>query len=399
MFYDLSLNTWTEEEMKAVLKVLRSGNFTMGEQVDAFEKQFATKVGARYAVMTNSGSSANLIAVAALTYKKDRPLKRGDEVIVPAVAWATTYFPLQQYGLKIRLVDVDLNTLNVDVQKLEKAITPKTKMIVTTNLFGNPCQYEQIKELCKRTNAILFEDNCDGLGAEVKGRKCGTFGNLGTFSFFFSQQISTMEGGMIVTEDQEIYHLTKCLRNYGWTRALPPVSPVYDKREDDYNEGYRFIFPGYNVRPLELSAAAGTEQLKKLEPFLEVRRQNAILFREKFEADERFIIQQELGKSSWHGFTMILSPKWNVDRRKVFEKLREHQIAFRMVAAGNIVRHDVVKFMDHEVAGDLKVADIIHDRGFYVGNYSKNLLSQLDRLKLIMDSIPANGFTGGKAAA
>lgn len=397
MFYDLSLNTWTEEEMKSVLKVLRTGAFTMGEQVDAFEKQFATKMGVRYAVMTNSGSSANLIAIAALTFKKDRPLKRGDEVIVPAVAWATTYFPLQQYGLKIKLVDVDLETLCLDVAKLEKAMTPRTKMIVAVNLFGNPCQYDQIKEICKRSNAILFEDNCEGLAAEFKGRKCGTLGNVGTYSFFFSQHISTMEGGMVVTEDQEIYHLCKCLRNYGWTRALPPVSPLFEKKETDYEEGYRFILPGYNVRPLELSAAAGVEQLKKLDPFMEVRRQNAVLFNEKFAGDPRFITQKEIGKSSWNGFTLILNPQWNIDRKKLFEKLRENQIAFRMIAGGNIARHDVVKHLDCEISGELKCADIVHDRGFYVGNYSKNLISQLDRLKLILDSMPST-IAFGKAA-
>lgn len=393
MFYDLSYNTWTEEEMKSVLKVLRSGNFTLGEQVDAFEKQFAAKMGARYAVMTNSGSSANLVAVAALTFKKDRPLKRGDEVIVPAVAWATVYSPLQQYGLKIKLVDVDLNTLCIDVAKLEKAMTPRTRMVVAVNLFGNPCQYDQIKEICNKNGAVLFEENCDGLAAEFKGRKCGTLGNIGTYSFFFSQHISTMEGGMIVTEDQELYHLTKCLRSYGWSKALPPVSTVFEKKEGDYEEGYRFILPGYNARPLELSAAAGVEQLKKLDAFMEVRRQNAVLFMEKFQGDERFIIQQEVGKSSWHGFTVILNPKFGMDRRKLFEKLREHQIAFRMIAGGNIARHDVFKYLDCEPPTDLRVADMVHDRGFYVGNYSKNLITQLDRLKQILDSMPIQTVT------
>ena len=167
-------------------------------------------------------------------------------------------------------------------------------------------------------------------------------------------------------------------------------------------ETYRFILPGYNFRPLELCAAAGLEQLKKSEKFLEIRRQNAILFREMFEKDERVILQREIyppsvAKSAWAGFSMVLNPKWNIDKKRFFDKLRDNQIAFRMIGAGNFTRHDVIRFFDYEISGNLKSADIVHDRGFYVGNYPQNLLKQFDRLKQILASIPV--ATAVKTAA
>lgn len=403
MFFDLSLNTWTEDEMKAVLKVLRSGNFTMGEMVDGFEKQFAAKMGTRYAVMVNSGSSANLLALAALCYRKENPLQKGDEIIVPAVSWATTYFPLQQLGLKVKFVDIDLKTLNIDASKVEGAITPKTKAVIAVNLFGNPCQFDVLKDVCKRKNLLLLEDNCQGMGGDIKGRQTGTFGFLGTYSFFFSQTLSTMEGGMIVTEDSEIYQIAKSMRSYGWTRGLPPVSPLFEKREDEALESYRFILPGYNFRPLELCAAAGSEQLKKLEKFLEVRRQNATLFKEMFQRDERVILQSEIqppgvAKSGWAAFSMILNPTWKMDRKKFFEKLRDNQIAFRMIGAGNFTRHDVIKYFDYEKDGDLLNADIAHDFGFYVGNYPQSLLKQFDRIKQILNAVSSQAGKFNSAA-
>lgn len=386
MFYDLAANTWSEEEMKAILKVLKSGVFTMGEQVADFEAQFAGKMGSRYGVMVNSGSSANLVGVAALFFKKDRPLRRGDEVIVPAISWATTYHPLQQYGLKLKFVDVELDTLNMDVSKLEEALTPKTRMVLAVNILGNPCALDTIKLFCKKNNLYFFEDNCESLGAELKGKKCGTFGDLGTFSFFFSHHISTMEGGIILTDDKELYHLAKCIRAHGWTRNLPPDTTLYTKSDDDFFEAYRFILPGYNVRPMEISGAAGIEQLKKLDSMLEVRRQNAVLFQELFKNDDRFILQKENGRSSWFSFTVILNPKYRIERTRVFKALKEAMIGYRIITGGNFLRHDAIKYFDYECVGKITNANIAHDYGFFVGNAPQDLTRQIERFHQIMNA-------------
>ena len=200
--YPLATTSWDSLEYEAMQKVISSGMFTMGEHVKIYEKDFAQYLGSKYAVMVSSGSTANLIMVASLFYKKNNPLKRGDEVIVPAVSWSTTYFPLQQYGLKLKFVDIDLETLNFDLKALESAITPKTRMIMAVNLLGNSNDYQVIKRLIDGKNITLIEDNCESLGATLQGKQCGTFGAMGTFSSFFSHHISTMEGGIVCTDDE-----------------------------------------------------------------------------------------------------------------------------------------------------------------------------------------------------
>ena len=205
MFYELAAPTWGEEEVEAIQRVVKSGRFTMGENVAAFEAAFASYFGAKYAVMVNSGSSANLVAVAALFYKKERPLQRGDEVIVPAISWATTYHPLQQYGLKLKFIDVELDTLNMDVSKLEQALTPRTRAIMAVSILGNPAALDVMRRFADEHGLYFIEDNCESMDAELGGKKTGTFGDLNTFSFFFSHHISTMEGGMVLTDDLEVY--------------------------------------------------------------------------------------------------------------------------------------------------------------------------------------------------
>ena len=195
MVYNLSYNTWSNREKSALQKVIKSGMFTMGKNVKKFEKKFSNYLGRKYSVMTNSGSSANLISIASFFYKNKNFLKKGDEVIVPAISWSTTYTPLQQYGLKLKFVDIDLDNLNIDLKKLEKSITKKTKMIVSVSILGCPTKLEEINKICKKFNLLHFEDNCESLGAKIKNRKTGTYGDISTHSFFFSHHISTMEGG------------------------------------------------------------------------------------------------------------------------------------------------------------------------------------------------------------
>jgi len=385
MFYELASSTWGSEEIDAMQRVIASGMFTMGEHVRAFEAAFAQKFGVKHALMVGSGSAANLVGVGALFYSKDRPLARGDEVIVPAISWSTTYYPLQQYGLRLRFVDVELDTLNFDVSKLEAALTSKTRMVVAVSILGNPCALDVMRAFCDRHGLILFEDNCESMGATLAGKQCGTFGDIGTFSTFFSHHISTMEGGVLVTDNTDLFHVAKSMRAHGWTRDLPADTKAYDRRDDDFYEAYRFILPGYNARPLELSGAIGIEQLKKLDGLIATRRKNAALFVKLMADDERFIIQREHGKSSWFAFTVILNPKLAIDRGKVMAALKAADIGYRIITGGNFLRHDVIKYFDYDTVGPIVNADIAHDRGFFVGNHPHDLTPQIERLREVLD--------------
>ena len=385
MSYKLAASTWGPEEARAAKGIIDSGDYTMGKNVAAFEVEFARYFGMRFGVMVNSGSSANLISVAALCFKHERPLQRGDEVIVPAISWATTFHPLQQYGLKLRFVDVDIQTLNIDVRQLGEALTPKTRAIVAVSILGNPAALDEISEFANRHGLYLLEDNCESMDAELQGRKTGTFGHLNTFSFFFSHHISTMEGGMILTDDEELAHLCLSLRAHGWTRDLPGTGPVYKRSGSDQFEAYRFILPGYNVRPLEIEAAVGREQLKKLPEFTAQRRRNLAHFKELFGDDDRFIIQHENGRSSAFSFTIILNPRYDPNRAAIFAALAAADIQFRIITGGNFLRHDVLRFYDYTIVGGaVPKADIVHDLGFFVGNHAYDLTSEINYLREIL---------------
>jgi len=383
--YELAVSTWAQEEVDALQRVIASGRFTMGPEVAAFEEEFAAYFGMRYGVMVNSGSSANLVSIAALFYKRDRPLQRGDEAIVPAISWCTTYHPLQQYGMKLRFVDVELDTLNMDVSKLEKALTPRTRLIVGVSILGNPAALDVMRDFASRHGLYFLEDNCESMDAELAGRKTGTFGHLNTFSFFFSHHISTVEGGMVLTNDEELYHLLRAMRAHGWTRDLPADSPVYNPYDNAYFEAYHFILPGYNVRPTEFSGAVGREQLKKLPCMTLDRRKNMTLFQRVFGNDGRFIIQRENGKSSSFSFTIIPAPARKIDRERLFSSLREANIGFRMITGGCFPKHDVIRYYDYELVDDVRNAELAHDHGFFVGNGPGDLTPQIEHLHKVLD--------------
>lgn len=386
MFYPLAASTWDKEEVAAGCRVLETGMTTMGEQVRAFEAAFAAKFGARHAIMVNSGSSANLVAVAALCFCRERPLQRGDEIIVPAVSWATTFAPLQQYGLTLRFVDVELDTLNVSAESVAAAITPKTRAVMAVSILGNPAPLDALRKLCDERGLYLIEDNCESMGATLDGQSTGTFGHLNTFSLFFSHHISTMEGGMVLTDNDELHQLCLCLRNHGWTRDQPTGSLLYGKRDDDFFEAYRFILPGYNLRPTEISGAIGLVQLDKLDRLVAQRRANAALLESLFVGDERFIRQREVGQSSWFAFTFILNPRFDIDRGRVMGALKEADIAYRIITGGCILRHDMMRHFEFNCAGTIENAGIAHERGFFVGNHAFDLRPQIEKLRQVLDT-------------
>ena len=382
--YPLTTNTWDVNELDAIQSVIDSDNYTMGKNVAEFEKNFGKFINRKFCLMVSSGSAANLISIASFFYTKNPMLKKGDEVIVPAVSWSTTYFPLQQFGLKLKFVDIDLNTLNYDLNALNSAITIKTKMIVAVNLLGNPNDFDTINKIIKDKNIFIFEDNCESLGAEYKGKKTGTFGYIGTFSTYYSHHISTMEGGFVTTDNEELYHILLSLRAHGWTRNLPKKNFVANKSDDWFKESFRFVLPGYNVRPIEISGAIGVKQLEKTPYFLEKRRENAELFVKLFKDHPDYLIQKDIDRSSWFGFSLIIKQDSKLERKEIIDLLQKNKIECRPIVTGNFVRNEVMRYFDYEVYGELKNADYLHDNGFFVGNSHKNLTKNINFLKEIL---------------
>lgn len=382
--YPLATATWGKEEVDAMHRVITSGMYTMGENVKAFERDFAEYIGSKHCLMVNSGSSANLLMVAALFYTKNPKLRlqRGDEVIVPAVSWSTTYYPLHQYGLKIKFVDIDLNTLNFDLNQLRSAVTNKTRMIFAVNLLGNPNDFNRINQIINGRNIILMEDNCESMGAKFDGKHTGTFGVMGSFSSFFSHHISTMEGGLIVTDDEELYHILLSLRAHGWTRNLPKHNHVCGEKSDDpFDESFRFVLPGFNVRPLEIEGALGVEQIKRLPNMVEERRKNGKLFQQTLRNHPDIIIQQEIGDSSWFGFSLVIKPEASLTRKVLLKRLDDLGFECRPIVAGNFAKNEVVKFFDYEIHGVLKNAEHIDRQGLFIGNQHYPILEAFESLR------------------
>jgi len=385
MKFKLSDDTWGETEYNAIVNVIDSKMFTMGEKVKEFEMKFASYNGSRYAVMVNSGSSANLLAIATLCTRGD--LKRGDEVIVPAVSWSTTYCPLQQYGLKLKFVDINIKTLNADINAIEQAISSKTKAIFAVNLLGNPNDYQRLLKICENKKVLLIEDNCEALGGKYNNKFTGTFGLLGTYSTFFSHHISTMEGGLVCTDDEELYHMMLSLRAHGWTRDLPDNTTLYKKQKNMFYEAFNFILPGYNLRPLEIEGAIGVKQLERVPQILKNRRENALLFVKLFSQNASIQIQKEVGESSWFGFSILLKGKLENKRDSIVLLLQQHGIEVRPIVAGNFTKNAVIKYFDYEIFDNLKNSDFLHDNGFFIGNHSRSIVDELKFVYKIISEI------------
>lgn len=317
---------------------MNSGRYTMGAEVQAFEEAYADYCGTKYCVAVNSGSSANLLMVAAWT------LRYGPgTVVVPAVGWSTSYSPFQQYGWTLRFVDIDRQTLNYDMGGLHIAcgMDEAPDLILAINLLGNPNEYDLFPK-----GIPVLEDNCEAMGASYHGRKTGSFGVMASHSTYFSHHICTMEGGMVTTDDEYFRDMMLAIRSHGWTRHL-----AYDNALGAKVDKFHFILPGYNLRPTEIQCAIGLEQLKKLPDFICQRRDNARRF--------PYETQKEIGESSWFG--MYASED---DARRLIDAGYE----YRPVVTGNFLRQPVIRHYKYEVIGDMSGADYIHDFGIMVGN-------------------------------
>jgi CDP-6-deoxy-D-xylo-4-hexulose-3-dehydrase len=376
--YKLASNTWTKLEEDSIYRVLKSRQYTMGPEVSLFEDQFADFVGVKHAVMVNSGSSANLIACASLKYSNRYKL---GTVIVPAVSWSTTFFPLSQMGYKLKFVDVNINTLNIDIDKIQEAITGDVVGICGVSLLGNPVGMDLIRKICDDKKLFFYEDNCESLGASIGGRMAGSFGDVSSHSFFFSHHLQTMEGGMVCTNDNELAKLSRSLRAHGWTRDKKS-GDISRASVDKFHKSFEFVLPGYCVRPIEFTGAIGQVQLAKWPDMKAIRLMNADKFIKLLNKYNNYIsIQQNFGAvNSWFGFAMILKGLALGQRQKLTEVFDDFGIEYRPIVAGNFTRQSVMQLLDHEPLDNYCNADLIHDDGIFVGNDARDLTSELEIL-------------------
>jgi CDP-4-dehydro-6-deoxyglucose reductase, E1 len=364
--------TYDDEEIWEVLQCLVRTEVTMGPKVKRFEQEFAKRFGHRHAVMVNSGSSANLLAVAGLANEAtENRLKPGDEVIVPALCWSTTVWPLLQHQLVPVIVDPDPNTLNIDVEQAARAVGPKTRAILPVPIYGNPCDMDAIGALAKTHGLTILEDSCESLGATYRGKHVGSFGRVGTFSFYYSHHITTLEGGMVVTDDFELAETMRSLRAHGWTRELDEPQRHLDANPDIHAK-FLFVNIGYNLRATEPQAAMGSVQLRKLDRFIGIRADNARYWLGEFASLSDlfdFVAVTPNATSSWFGFPMQVKPGAPFTARELMAHLQSRGIEMRPLNAGNIAVQPALRRYPHRVVGDLPHANAIMKNGFTFGNH------------------------------
>jgi CDP-6-deoxy-D-xylo-4-hexulose-3-dehydrase len=375
----LNANLLEQEEISAAKAVLDSGFLTMGERCRAFERAFADYLGVKRAVMVNSGSSANLLALFALANPllklsgNKRRLTPGAEVIVPALTWSTTIWPVVQAGGKPVFVDCDPRTLQMTPQAIEAAITDETVAIVIVHVLGGAGNAAAIAEIAKRRGLWLFEDTCESLGVTWENHQVGSYGDMGSFSFYFSHHITTIEGGMVVTNDTELADLLTALRAHGWTRHMEKGDEVA-AQHSEIDPRFLFVTTGFNVRPTEINAAIGLEQLKRLDGFNARRRELA----QRIDRGLAALAQAGTLELIWHdprsrpapfGYTVLCRNK--SERDALQTHLEKSGVETRPVICGNMMRQPAVKQFDHRVGGTLDGADRVMDCGLYWGTHPK----------------------------
>lgn len=360
-----------KEVVEAIDSMLTT-RVTMGEKVKEFESMFADYIGVSHAVMVHSGSSANLLALSVLTNPviKNR-IKPGDEIITPAVTWATTVFPIINCGLVPVLVDVDLDTFNINTEEIERAITDKTRAIMPVHLLGNPCDMGRITEIAKEHNLYVIEDACEAHGAAFGGRKVGSFGDLATFSFFFSHHITTIEGGMVLTNNEELAEAARALRVFGWIRDLKDKDRIAGKYKD-IDPRYLFMNIGYNFRPTEIQGAFGIHQLKKLDKSIEIRRENARFWFENLGEYTNHILlhcEREGTQHVWFGYPITVNHDAPFTREELVNFLERKGIETRPIMTGNIDEQPAMRLFNYRRSGDLPNSRFIMRNSFLFGNH------------------------------
>tara|TARA_B110000438_G_C15746442_1_gene620962 strand:+ start:10 stop:1266 length:1257 start_codon:yes stop_codon:yes gene_type:complete len=372
--------TFRNKDLIEGIKVILTKEVTMSKVTKKFEKEFSRKLSINYSLMANSGSSANLLVFQCLTnpYRKNS-LKKGDEVLVPAVCWSTSFWPIIQSGLKPVFVDINSETLNIDIEDLKKKITKKTKALMLVHVLGNSTNMNQLMQIINKKKIILIEDTCESIGARYKKKFLGSFGDFSTFSFYYSHQISSMEGGMVCCKKKEDEDIIKSLRSHGWAKDLSNQNKI-EKKFSKINKRFLFINSGYNLRPTDVQAAIGLSQFKSLSKFINIININRkkiitnLIKDKRWDNHVKFFNANKHVKPSWMGLPMLLHSRYSKNKNKIFNKLEKLGVENRPIISGNFLMQPALKkFKLSQKAKNFPKANIIHERGLFIGLSRENL--------------------------
>ena len=362
--------TYGFAEVNEALDSLLSTWVTMGKKVKKFENSFARYIDSKYSVMVNSGSSANLLALSILTNPKfSKRIEAGSEVLTPAVTWATTLFPIVNVNLVPSIIDVGLEDFNLDVDKLRKSITKKTKAIMPVHLLGNPANMKEIIDIAKEYDLFVIEDSCEAHGAEFNNKKIGSFGDISTFSFFLSHHISTIEGGMLLTKNEEIFELAKSMRIFGSIRDQKNKKQIA-KKNPELDPRFLFDSLGYNIRPTEIQGAFGIHQIKKLEKFIKIRTSNANFWNKKLAKFSNYLLlhsQRPNTRHAWFGYPITVRSPAPFSRDQLVNFLEKKNIETRPIMAGDITKQPAINLVKKKINSPLNNSKIIHSNSFFFG--------------------------------
>ena len=362
--------TYGFAEVNEALDSLLSTWVTMGKKVKKFENSFARYIGSKYSVMVNSGSSANLLALSILTNPKfSKRIKLGSEVLTPAVTWATTIFPIANVNLVPSFIDVDLENFNLDVDKLRKSITKKTKAILLVHLLGNPANMKEIIDIAKEYNLFVIEDSCEAHGAEFNNKKIGSFGDISTFSFFLSHHISTIEGGMLLTKNEEIFELAKTMRIFGSIRDQKNKKQIA-KKNPELDTRFLFDSSGFNFRPTEIQGAFGIHQIKKLEKFIKIQTNNANFLNKKLAKFSNYLLfhsERPNTRHVWFAYPITVRSSSPFSRNQLVNFLEKKNIETRPIMASDITQQPAIKLIKKKINKPLTNSKFIHSNSFFIG--------------------------------
>ena len=356
----------SKEDLAEGFKVLVSRQLTMSKKTKEFEDYFRKKLKLKYCLMVNSGSSANLLSLFALINpKKKNRLKIGDECLVPSVCWSTSLWPVIQAGLKPKLIDVDLNSFSLSLEIIKKNFTKKTKAIILINVLGNTSDIDEIRRFATKKKVYLIEDNCESLGSKYRNKYLGSFGDFSSFSFYYSHQITSGEGGMVACKNKSDYLLLKTLRAHGWDR---------DISKHKQTKNFNFINSGFNLRPLEISAAIGLSQFKRLKKMMAVRAFNRNMLINSIKKSVNwnnqfnFFYPFKNVKPSWFGFPILLNPKFINKKEKFLNFLNKNNVETRPIISGNFVNQPAIKLYNINFNKKKLInSNQIDKRGFFIG--------------------------------